>query len=83
MIQALNPRAKTVVAESDYLLCFTFRNGEQKRFDMKPYLHYPVFKKLENTSYFIKARVENDTIVWDEKTDFSPDSLYLDGVLVK
>ena len=40
----------------EYELLLRFNNGEERRFDMRPYLHYPVFKRLENRGYFSLAR---------------------------
>lgn len=55
-------------------------NGEIKEFDLTPYLNYPVFEKLRDESYCRKARVAYGTVVWDDETDFDPDTLYLAGV---
>ena len=41
-----------VEAVSGFGLVLTFNSGERRRFDMRPYLHYPVFRRLENPGYF-------------------------------
>lgn len=38
------------------------------------------FKKLQNKSVWQKATVKHGTVVWDNETDFDPDTLYLEGV---
>ena len=38
----------SVEAVPGFGLLLTFNSGEQRRFDMCPYLHYPVFRRLEN-----------------------------------
>jgi hypothetical protein len=36
----------SVEAVADYGLLLTFNSGERRRFDMRPYLHFPVFRRL-------------------------------------
>jgi Protein of unknown function (DUF2442) len=76
----MNPDVIAVTAQADYRLLVTFKTGERKSFDVKPYLQYPAFQKLTKPGYFEKAHVEYGTVVWDENTDLSPDSLFLEGV---
>lgn len=42
----------SVEAVPGFELLLTFNSGEQRRFDMRPYLHYPVFRRLENPVFF-------------------------------
>lgn len=79
MGKPLNPDVVNVKSEADFRLRVSFANGDEKLFDMNPYLDYPVFRKLKLGNYFARAHVANGTVVWDEQTDFSPDSLYLLG----
>ena len=37
----------------NYRLLVTILNGENKYLDMRPYLHYPVFRKLENHGFLL------------------------------
>jgi Protein of unknown function (DUF2442) len=82
MHKPMNPDVVAVTPQADYCLLVTFATGELKRFDVKPYLQSPVFQKLTNPGYFEKAHVEYGTVVWDENTDLSPDSLFIEGVKV-
>ena len=34
----MNPRVKSVKAESNFVLLLEFSNGEKKRFDVSPYI---------------------------------------------
>ena len=34
----MNPRVEEVVEDQNFTLLITFKNGEKKRFDVKPYL---------------------------------------------
>jgi hypothetical protein len=67
----------------EYGLILTFNNGEQRCFDMRPYLHYPVFKRLENQGYFSLARVDYGTVTWPGDIDIAPETLYVDSVPLK
>lgn len=80
MYKAMNPDVVAVTPQADYCLLVTFATGELKRFDVKPYLQYPVFQKLTQPGCFDKAHVEYGTVVWDENTDLSPDSVFIEGV---
>ncbi len=64
----------------EYKLLLRFNNGEERRFDMRPYLHYPVFKRLENHGYFSLARVNYGTVTWPGEIDIAPETLYEESV---
>jgi len=66
----------SVQAVADYGLLLTFNSGERRRFDMRPYLHYPVFRRLQNPAYFLLARVDYGTVVWPGDIDIAPETLY-------
>ncbi|MBS1620216.1 MAG: DUF2442 domain-containing protein [Bacteroidetes bacterium] len=75
----MNPRVKKVKYKSPYKLLITFSNGEIKEFDFSSYLNYPVFMVLRNEAFCQKAKVLNGTVIFDEETDFDPDTLYLES----
>ncbi len=64
----------------DYRLFVTFLNGENKYFDMRPYLHYPVFRKLENPGFFALASVDYGTVTWPGDIDIAPETLFDEGI---
>ena len=66
----------SVVAVSDFELVLTFNSGERRCFDMRPYLHYPVFHRLKNPGYFSLARVDYGTVTWPGDIDIVPETLY-------
>lgn len=41
-------QVSSVETIADFGLLLTFTSGERRRFDMRPYLRYPVFRRLEN-----------------------------------
>jgi hypothetical protein len=65
-----------VTPKEDYLLLLTFENGEQRYFDMKPYLHRGVFKELANKPMFNTVHVSFDTVAWNNEVDLAPEILY-------
>jgi len=67
---------KSVEVMSGFELLLTFSDGERRHFDMKPYLNYPVFRRLENPGYFSLARVDYGTVVWPGDIDIAPETLY-------
>lgn len=75
----MNPRIDTVIFKKPYRLILMFKNGEQKEFDISPYLSFPVFEKLKDKSFCSRARVINGTVAWDDEIDFDPDTLYLES----
>jgi Protein of unknown function (DUF2442) len=60
----------------NYTLEIVFENGEQRVFDMRPYLKFPAFSLLMEDNFFAKAHVFNGTVAWNDEIDMSPDTLY-------
>jgi hypothetical protein len=75
----MSPKAKSVQYRKSHLLLVVFASGEEKIFDLKPYLEYPVYEKLKQEAYCAKAKVQNGIVVWDDETDLDPDRLYLES----
>lgn len=75
----MNPRVVEVKAQTDYTLLILFKNGEQKIFNLRPYLDIGVFKSLKNSALFATARAQFGTVVWQNEVDFDPDTLYLES----
>jgi len=75
----MNPRVTIVRYKKPYKLILTFTNKEVKEFDLSKYLTVPVYEILKDETFCKKARVFNGTVVWNESTDFDPDTLYLES----
>lgn len=67
---------KEVKPIKNYTLLLTFDNGEQRQFDMKPYLNIGIFQELRDVAKFNSVRVSFDTIEWDNEADIDPEVLY-------
>lgn len=66
----------SVETAANFILVLTFNNGEQRRFDMRSYLHYPIYRRLENPAFFSLARVNYGTVTWPGDVDIAPETLY-------
>jgi hypothetical protein len=73
-------QVSSVKTSPDFALRLVFSNGEQRQFDMRPYLHYPVFRRLENPGFFNLARIDYGTVVWPGNIDIAPETLYHNSV---
>ncbi len=65
-----------VKAVSDFGLLLTFSGGERRCFDMRPYLQQPVFRCLDNPSFFKLVHVDYGTVTWPGDTDIAPETIY-------
>jgi hypothetical protein len=76
------PRATSVQYKKGYSLLVVFTSGEEKIFDLRPYLSYPVYEPLKDEAYCARAKVKNGIVIWDEELDLDPDRLYMESVPV-
>ncbi|NRB41282.1 MAG: DUF2442 domain-containing protein [Pseudomonadales bacterium] len=75
----MNASVKSVQPLLQYKLQNQFENGEQKLFDVTPYLEKGIFTELKDESYFKSVKVGFSSIEWPNEQDFSKDTLYLLG----
>ncbi|MGN6195833.1 MAG: DUF2442 domain-containing protein [Ginsengibacter sp.] len=75
----MNPRIETVIYKSPYKLILSFTNGENKMFDISPYLTFPIYHDLIDESFCSKIKTSNGTVAWNDEIDFDPDTLYLES----
>jgi hypothetical protein len=74
------PKLQSVQALPRYQLTLSFDHGEQRRFDMDPYLEKGVFAELKDESLFRSVRVSFDTIEWPNGADLCPEVLYAESL---
>ena len=67
---------QAVIPQKDYKLLLTFANGEKRVYNAQVLLSKPIYTKLNNLSFFLKAKVECGTVVWDDEIDLAPEHLY-------
>ena len=65
-----------VHAKPDFSMTIKFENGEQKDFDMKPFIDQKPWVRLKNGNIFLKAYVLNGTVAWPGNLDIDPETLY-------
>jgi len=70
-----------VRALPDYRLWLRFTNGEQRMFDMRPYLSRGPFVPLQDIEAFETVYIDHNDIFWlDGAIDFAPETLFEDSV---
>ena len=72
-------KVTAVRANEDYTLDLSFSDGSVKRFDMKPYLKYEVFKELNDLTYFKQVKLAFGTVQWPHDQDLAPETLFVEG----
>jgi len=72
----LRPTAIKVFLQEDYTLRIIFDNGEEKLFDVKPYIKGNWYGELKEKRYFLTVYVDGYTVVWKHGQDICPDDLY-------
>jgi hypothetical protein len=70
------PGILEVEAGEDYSLFIVFENGEKGFLDMRPYLKFGAFRRIQNIERFKRVKVALDTIEWDENLDLDPEFIY-------
>lgn len=66
----------SVVANKDYTLTITFITGEKKKYNALPLLEKKIYAPLKNLSFFMSAKVEGDSVCWNDDIDIAPEHLY-------
>lgn len=69
-----------VKAQPDFQLELKFKNGELRRFDMRPLLDMKPWSRIASPHLFELAKVEYGTVVWPGEIDIAPETLYDDSI---
>lgn len=72
----LRPTAVSVTTNDDYIISVKFDNGEEKKFDVKPYIKGDWYGRLRDTAYFKAVKTDGYTVTWPDGQDICPDELY-------
>ena len=72
----MRPKAIDVEPLEDYMLLIKFDNGEEKKFDVKPYWEHKAFCELKNKELFKTVKIGGLSIEWANGADICPDELY-------
>jgi hypothetical protein len=76
----LRPAATKVVPLDQYLLKITFDNGEDRIFDVKPYIQGSWYGELSDPAYFKSVFPDGFSVEWANGQDLCPDELYYSSV---
>ena len=74
---------RDVQPRSDYTLLRSFADGEQKLYDARPLLCKPIYAQLKNVGFFMRAKAECGTVVWNDDIDIDGEELWMNGVPAK
>ena len=76
------PKIINAIPKPGYKLELEFENKIWKEFSVVPYLNFPVFQPLKETSFFNQVLVKYDTVVWgkEEIIDFDPYTLWTESI---
>lgn len=72
-------KVTAVKANDDHTLELNFSDGSVKKFDMKPYLKYPLFEELRDLPYFKQVKLGFGTVQWPHEQDIAPETLFLES----
>jgi hypothetical protein len=67
---------KSVKPLNEYKLLLTFKNNEERIFDMNEYLNKGIFTELKNIKMFRTVHVSFDSVEWANGADLDPEILY-------
>jgi hypothetical protein len=70
------PAVTKVVPNEDFTLSVGFDNGDEGILDLRPYLDFGVFRRIQEYEHFKRVRVAFDTIEWDRGVDLDPEFVY-------
>ncbi len=74
---------RKVQANSDYTLCITFADSKEGLYDAKPLLEKSIYSQLRSLPFFLGAKAECGTVVWNDDIDIAPEHLYECSVPIK
>ena len=72
----LRPTAIKVKPMDNFLLDVFFDNGEEKVFDVKPYIQGTWYGELADPVYFRSVATNGFSVEWANGQDLCPDELY-------
>lgn len=67
---------RDVKAQEDYTLLLTFAGGERRVYNARPLLEKSIYAPLRNLAFFLKAKADCGTVIWNDDVDIAPEHLY-------
>ncbi len=72
----LRPKVTDVKPLENYHLLLCFSTGEQRIFDVRPYISGDWYGQLNDPAIFATAHVAGHTVEWNGGQDIAPHELY-------
>ena len=74
--KSMIPRLKSVKRKRNHQLLVKFENGENRLFDVSPWLRDRQYQKLNDKEVFKSVRIEDGDICWDYNVRFNSELVY-------
>jgi len=65
-----------VELRADYSLLLTFEDGAQRVYNALPLLEKAIYAPLKSLPFFLTAKAEGGTVIWNDEIDIAPEHLY-------
>lgn len=65
-----------VQPQEDYTLLLTFADGTKKIYNARPLLDKAIYAQFKSLAFFLSAKAECGTVVWNDDIDIAPEHLY-------
>ena len=65
-----------VTPHNDYTITLKFHDGTTRLYDAKELLDDPLYEPIKNPGFFMQAKLECHTVVWNDEIDIAPEYLY-------
>ena len=73
---------REVTPKDDYTLHLTFADGTKRIYNARPLLEKAIYSPLRSLAFFLNAKAECGTVVWNDDVDIAPEHLYEASTLV-
>ncbi len=73
---------KEAQPHEDYTITLKFQDGSTRLYDARPLLELPIYEPLKNPGFFMLARVDCSTVIWNDEIDIAPEHLYEAGKII-